>query len=61
MFQPFYRGEHSRSRETGGTGLGLAVTQDLVRAHGGDIILSLRQPKGLRVIVKLPRVALGRK
>lgn len=56
-FQPFFRGESSRSRETGGTGLGLAVARDIIQAHGGTVHLELREPKGLRVFVKLPRLA----
>ncbi|MBB71182.1 MAG: two-component sensor histidine kinase [Legionellales bacterium] len=54
VFMPFYRGEHSRSRETGGTGLGLATARDIIRAHGGDIRLSNRPSGGLRVTVVLP-------
>jgi len=37
VFAPFYSIETSRNRETGGTGLGLAVARSTVRAHGGDI------------------------
>lgn len=55
VFLPFYRAETSRSRETGGTGLGLAVAKDIVQAHGGEITLRTR-PVGLRVIVKIPIV-----
>ncbi len=55
MFMPFVRGEHSRSRETGGTGLGLAVAQDIIRAHGGAIKLMARDGGGLRVWVRLPK------
>lgn len=54
VFEPFYRLESSRSRETGGTGLGLAVAQASVRAHGGTIVLSDRPSGGLRVTVRLP-------
>ena len=55
VFQPFQRLEDSRNRETGGTGLGLAVARTIVRAHGGDIRLRNRPSGGLRVEVALPR------
>jgi signal transduction histidine kinase len=54
VFAPFYRVETSRNRDTGGTGLGLAVARSAVRAHGGDIVLSNRPDGGLRVTVTLP-------
>lgn len=54
VFQPFYRGEHSRSRTTGGIGLGLAVSKNIINAHGGDIELESRKDKGLTVIITLP-------
>lgn len=54
-FKPFRRLEGSRSRDTGGTGLGLTVARTIVRAHGGDIVLSNRAQGGLRVDVTLPR------
>ncbi|CAA7619984.1 Signal transduction histidine kinase [Candidatus Terasakiella magnetica] len=55
VFAPFVRLEASRSRDTGGTGLGLAVARAAIRAHGGDIALSNRPQGGLRVSVTLPR------
>jgi len=55
VFKPFHRLEESRSRETGGTGLGLTVARTIFRAHGGDITLSNRDQGGLRVEVRLPR------
>ena len=55
MFKPFHRLERSRSRDTGGTGLGLTVARTIVRAHGGDIRLHNRPVGGLRVEVTLPR------
>ena len=55
VFKPFRRLEESRSRETGGTGLGLTVARTIVRAHGGDIVLSNRSTGGLRVEIRLPR------
>lgn len=54
-FKPFGRLEASRSRETGGTGLGLTVARTIVRAHGGEIALINRSGGGLRVEVKLPK------
>lgn len=55
VFAPFYRIEESRSRETGGTGLGLALARNIVRGHGGEIILEERAGGGLVVRVLLPR------
>jgi signal transduction histidine kinase len=55
VFKPFRRLESSRSRETGGTGLGLTVARSIVRAHGGEIALTNRPEGGLRVEVTLPR------
>jgi signal transduction histidine kinase len=55
VFDPFYRVEASRSRETGGTGLGLTLARTVIRAHGGDIALTNREGRGLRVIVSLPK------
>lgn len=55
VFTPFYRVERSRSRDTGGVGLGLAVARAVIREHGGDITLSNRPESGLRQTVILPR------
>ena len=57
VFDPFYRLEASRSRETGGTGLGLTVARTTVRAHGGDIRLHNLEPSGLCATVTLPETA----
>jgi signal transduction histidine kinase len=54
VFAPFYRIEGSRSRETGGMGLGLAVVRSVVRGHGGDITLGDREGGGLVVRIVLP-------
>lgn len=57
VFLPFYRVEQSRSRDTGGVGLGLAVARTVFRAHGGDVHLVNRPEGGLRASVVLPRAA----
>ena len=54
-FEPFYRGEGSRSRETGGTGLGLGIARNIARAHGGELTLRNRPAGGLEAILTLPR------
>jgi signal transduction histidine kinase len=53
-FAPFYRLDPSRSRETGGMGLGLAVARNAARAHGGDVVLKNRPEGGLCAVVRLP-------
>ncbi|MES9938810.1 MAG: sensor histidine kinase, partial [Sedimenticola sp.] len=55
LFKPFYRGEGSRSRETGGSGLGLGIARNIARAHGGDVTLKHGTGGGLEVVVTLPR------
>jgi signal transduction histidine kinase len=54
VFEPFYRVEDSRNRETGGTGLGLPIARNIVRAHGGDVVLGNRAGGGIRAVVTLP-------
>jgi signal transduction histidine kinase len=54
VFEPFYRGEPSRNRETGGVGLGLPIARNIFRAHGGDVTLANRPMGGLRATVTLP-------
>ena len=53
VFAPFYRCDRSRSREIAGTGLGMAVAHDAIRAHGGTITLQNHHPHGLRVVITL--------
>lgn len=55
VFEPFYRLEQSRSRETGGVGLGLSIARDVARAHGGDLVLRNRLHGGLEAVLTLPR------
>lgn len=54
VFLPFQRLEPSRNRETGGMGLGLPITRNIARAHGGDVTLQNRSVGGLRATLTLP-------
>lgn len=54
VFQPFHRLETSRNRETGGTGLGLPIARNILRAHGGDVVLQNRPGGGLVALATLP-------
>jgi len=59
VFEPFHRLEGSRSRDTGGTGLGLGIARNIARAHGGDIVLRNVPSGGLEAVLTLPRTALA--
>jgi signal transduction histidine kinase len=55
VFEPFYRVESSRNRDTGGTGLGLSIARDVIQAHGGSLVLKNLPVRGLEAAVTLPR------
>jgi two-component system OmpR family sensor kinase len=54
VFEPFFRGERSRNRDTGGTGLGLPSARAVARAHGGDVQLVNRAEGGILATITLP-------
>lgn len=54
VFRPFHRLDDARSRDTGGTGLGLTIARDVVRGHGGDIRLEDSSLGGLRAVIRVP-------
>lgn len=54
VFRPFFRLEQSRNPTTGGVGLGLAIARDVVRSHGGDVLLDDSPQGGLRVRIRIP-------
>ncbi|MDO8362892.1 MAG: HAMP domain-containing sensor histidine kinase [Actinomycetota bacterium] len=56
-FERFYRGEQSRSRHTGGSGMGLAIAQSNVEAHGGRIVVHTQAGRGCRFVIALPAPA----
>lgn len=60
VFEPFVRLETSRSRETGGVGLGLALVRSVIRAHDGSVALENVTGRGLRVKVTLPKLSENR-
>lgn len=55
VFQRFYRGDRSRQRETGGSGLGLTIVKGLVEAHQGTINIMSKQGQGTLVTITLPQ------
>ena len=55
--EPYYRPDASRSRETGGVGLGLSIASDIALLHGGELLLTNRPQGGLRATLVLPRTA----
>jgi len=55
VFEPFYRLESSRNRDTGGSGLGLSIARDVAQAHGGSLVLRNRPEGGLEARLTLPR------
>jgi signal transduction histidine kinase len=54
VFTPFFRGDRSRARDTGGAGLGLALSKQIVDAHGGRITVDSRPGAGTAVAIWLP-------
>jgi len=54
IFRPFYRIDDARGRSTGGVGLGLAITDQAVRLHGGSVVASNLPEGGLSVEIRLP-------
>jgi two-component system OmpR family sensor kinase/two-component system sensor histidine kinase BaeS len=54
VFESFYRGEKSRSRSTGGAGLGLAISRGIVQAHGGEIKVQSKLGGGSQFTFRLP-------
>jgi signal transduction histidine kinase len=55
VFEPFYRVESSRNRDTGGTGLGLSIARDVAQAHGGSLVARNLPGGGLEALLVLPR------
>ena len=55
VFEPFYRVESSRNRDTGGTGLGLSIARDVAQAHGGSLVARNLPAGGLEALLVLPR------
>lgn len=55
VFERFWRGEKSRSRATGGAGIGLAIVRELVQAHDGQVGVTSAPGTGTRFTVHLPR------
>lgn len=56
VFDPYFRVDTSRNRQTGGVGLGLTSAQAIVRSHGGEIEMENREGGGLEVRVLLPSI-----
>lgn len=54
VFEPFYRADEGRDRDSGGAGLGLAITNAAVRQHGGSIQAENATGGGLTVTITLP-------
>ena len=54
IFERFYRSDKSRSRNTGGSGIGLTITKALVKAHGGKIDVYSEDGKGSKFVIVLP-------
>jgi len=55
IFSRFYRVDKARSREAGGSGLGLSIVHDAVQTHGGSIAVGQNKPQGSKFIVSFPR------
>jgi two-component system sensor histidine kinase CpxA len=54
IFEPFYRLDDARNRQTGGAGLGLSIAERAIRLHGGQLSASNRKEGGLEVEIRIP-------
>jgi two-component system OmpR family sensor kinase len=54
IFEPFYRADPSRSRDSGGSGLGLSIVSAVVAAHGGHVKVTKTEGGGATFEVELP-------
>jgi two-component system OmpR family sensor kinase len=59
IFERFVRGDGSRSRAAGSTGLGLSIVAAVVEAHAGSVEVTSARPGGTRFLVRLPDAVLG--
>ncbi|MCF2904255.1 ATP-binding protein [Octadecabacter sp. CECT 8868] len=60
IFDPFVRGEASRSRVTGGAGLGLSIARDIIVAHGGELDVVNKPERGVSALVMVPSLSTRR-
>ena len=54
VFRPFFTLDKSRNKLTGGSGLGMTISRDIVHSHGGEILLDKSSLGGLKVIITIP-------
>ena len=57
VFERFYRADPSRSRKSGGAGLGLSIVHAIVEAHGGTVVAAQADAGGTRITIELPKIA----
>ena len=57
IFEPFYRLDDARNRQTGGAGLGLSIADRAIRLHGGTLRASNRREGGLEIEIRIPSVS----
>jgi len=57
VFERFYRADPSRSRRSGGAGLGLSIVHAIVEAHGGTVTATRTDAEGTRITIELPKIA----
>ncbi|HIT03320.1 MAG TPA: HAMP domain-containing protein [Candidatus Caccocola faecipullorum] len=60
VFEPYFRVEGSRSRGTGGTGLGLTIARNMVLLNNGSLTLENREGGGLRAVITLPALKMAK-
>jgi signal transduction histidine kinase len=54
VFEAFYRVDEERSRQRGGIGMGLSIVRQIIKSHGGEVVLSSQEGEGTLVSITLP-------